>query len=129
MSEKDKNGRPSKYKPKYCKQIIKFFDRELVDAETFEPCRLPTYEKFAFSIGVHRDTLHEWCKKHPKFSDAYNQCKGLQKNIIIQHGLRGVFNPGFAIFVAKNVTDMRDKVEVNQTSEIKIEISKDDAGL
>lgn len=123
------NGRPSIYKAKFCTEMLKFFTRKLVDEKTLEPCRLPTFEKFAVDIGVHRETLANWCTKHPKFFDTYNQCKHLQKNILIQHGLRGAFNPAFAMFVAKNVTDMKDKVEVDQSSEVKIVITPEDAKL
>lgn len=141
---KRKVGCPTKYKPEYCEKIIEFFDREPWTPKTQEslsrtgekvsiitnvPCKLPTYERFAFEVGVHRDTLHEWCKNHPKFSDAYKKCKDLQKEILIQNGLFAFYDKSFAIFTAKNVTDMRDKVEVEQSSEVKIVIDESDSKL
>lgn len=116
-------GRPTKYNDKYCQEIIEFFDKEPFKVMTSDngkvelmPCSLPTFERFAFKIGVHRDTLHEWLKKHPEFSDAYKKAKDLQKDILIQNGLVGAYDKTFAIFVAKNVTDMSDKVETDITS-------------
>ena len=124
-------GRPSKYKEEYCDQVVEFFDRkpfeiimvkdpdtdELVPATNkygqplFNPCELPTKESFAKHIGVDRDTVKEWAKVHPEFSAAIKKAEDLQKNILIQNGLLGNYDRTFAIFVAKNVTDMRDKIE------------------
>ncbi|MCK5608275.1 hypothetical protein KAR91_40715 [Candidatus Pacearchaeota archaeon] len=129
---KKEKGRPTKYNKKYCKQIEKFFNRNLVDEVKEDgislqrkatekvvdriPCELPTFERFAFSIGVHRETLINWTEKHPEFFDAYRKCKDLQKDILIQHGLSGNYNATFAIFTSKNITDMKDKCEIDNTS-------------
>lgn len=110
-------GRPTKYDEKYCQQLVDFFDREpneqteVEGRVVFKACRLPTFERFAYSIGVHRETLLNWVDKHPAFFDAYKKAKDLQKDIIIQNGLVGGYDKTFAIFTAKNVTDMKDKVD------------------
>lgn len=113
--------------------ILDFFDREpyaekeitLVRKDGTEitrvelvPCDLPLFEKFAVSIGTHRATLLDWTTKFPDFSDAYKGAKDLQKNILITNAIRGLYNPVFSIFTAKNITDMRDKIEgdVNHTA-------------
>jgi|GEM_PF-1269475 len=135
QKEKNKGGRPSKYKSEYCEAIISFFNRkpfdvvkgedengkEIVLTDKFgnavmQPCMLPTFEGFAISIGVHRDTLNEWLKHHDEFSDAYARAKDYQKEILIQNGLFGNYEKTFAVFTAKNVTDMRDKHEIDNTS-------------
>lgn len=53
-----KLGRPSKFKSKYCQMLIE--DMELGYS----------FEAFAAKIDVNVDTLHEWVKRHPEFSDA-----------------------------------------------------------
>lgn len=82
---------------------------------------LPTLEGFARSIGVSHDSLLTWAtavedveaeilvKKHPYFSVAYNTAKSLQKEFLIENGLKGHYPPASFIFVAKNITDMTDK--------------------
>jgi len=132
MSEQKKSpvGRPTKYKPEYCQELIEFFDREpyrplVVDGvaltdkngrAVFTPCEFPTFERFAYKIGVHRETLRNWCDKYPDFFAAYKKAEMLQKDILIQNGLMGQYEKTFAIFTAKNVTDMRDKQEIDHRS-------------
>jgi hypothetical protein len=128
---KHPGGRPTKYKPEYCQQLIKFFSGPrtelIVKAEITgkneyhktEYARvakeLPTLAKFARKIGVNKDTIvSEWVKKYPEFSDAYNTVKELQKEFLIDNGLAGLYPPASYIFTAKNITDMKDKSEVDQ---------------
>lgn len=135
-----KEGRKSLYRKKYIKMMLEFFSIEptrQVPSKVFidkkgvmtteyveKPNRLPTFERFASEIGVSVDTLLEWSKaknkqdklKYPEFSGAYSKCKQLQKDFLIANGTSGLFNPTFTIFVAKNITDMRDKVETDVTS-------------
>lgn len=136
MSEKKSNaGRPTKYRKEYCEEIVKFFDREPFDVVmgvdddgkevvmtdkngnvVMKPCKLPTFEGFAISIGVDRDTVRAWTENNPEFLGAYMRAKDYQKEILIQNGLMGNYEKQFAIFTAKNVTDMRDKQEIDHQS-------------
>lgn len=141
-----KTGRPSKFKPEYIDEIIKFFDIEPYRKEIMEtseeyykegglkkkseksrliPNKLPTLFGFARKLGVAYKTVWAWAfeKEEDKLDDdlkmfrnAYNEAKELQKEFIISIGLSGAANAPFAIFTAKNVTDMRDKNETDITS-------------
>ena len=51
-------GRPSKYKPEYCEALVEHMKTGL------------SFESFAGLVAVNQDTLHEWKKKHPEFSEA-----------------------------------------------------------
>lgn len=125
-------ARPTKYKPKYCEDILTYFDiphtvekaRKKVykDGSVYEWTEevaniLPTFERFAVTCGVVRDTLREWKKEHEEFSAAYNMAKEIQKEMIMDLGMRGFYSPAFTIFTAKNITDMKDHSEV-RTGEI-----------
>jgi len=135
-------ARPTKYRKEYCEKIIEFFDREpwenkvettvrngqLIKTTIKEPCRFPTFERFAFEIGVHRDTLRDWCEVHPEFLSAYKKAKDLQKEVLIQNGMAGLYDKTFAIFTAKNVTDMRDKVQTEVTHKETVKIEYVDSG-
>lgn len=135
MAKKDKHpgrtGRPTSYKPEYCKAIVDFFAVEpykLVETETmteyFEksgdikkklsrgkmmPNALPTFFRFSEKIGVNQETLKEWTKKNKNFSVAFSRAKELQKEFLITLGLAGVAPPASFIFVMSNVTDWRSK--------------------
>ena len=115
----------TKYKKEYCKRMLKFFDiahteegyeittdRNGEKTKTIERAKpLPTFEKFAVSIGVCSQVLEEWCKEYPEFEQVYIQCRELQKDMLNDLAMRGFYNPTYTIFVAKNITDMKDKQE------------------
>lgn len=93
---------------------------------------LPTFSAFASKINVDDDTINNWADakypkdysdkrlagkhKHPKFFGAYNKAKALQKAFLVNNGLKGYSPPAAYIFTAKNITDMRDKQEVDHTT-------------
>ena len=58
-------GRPSLYRPEYCKMVI-------------DHMKLGnSFESFGAVIGCHRDTLYAWEKVHPEFSDSKKEGKEL----------------------------------------------------
>ena len=123
----NQGGRPTDYKPEYCEAIIKWFEiepnyqKELphyqggelswMDYKVFAN-KLPTFHSFAKSIGVTHQTLLNWGESNVEFFEAYTQAKELQKYFLIENGLNGCYNAAFAIFVSKNITDMRDRQEI-----------------
>jgi hypothetical protein len=123
----NKGGRPTDYKSEYCEALIKWFEVEpnreveiphLKDGEVawtdykIMANPLPKFHEFAKSIGVVHSTLLEWCDKQIEFSKTYTRAKELQKYFLIENGLNGCYNANFAIFVSKNITDMRDRQEL-----------------
>jgi hypothetical protein len=107
------------------------------------PNKLPTLYQFARSIKVSYWTVWNWAKGGDKgeevknkekytpeeleekeevkrqikeFSNAYKESKELQKEFLISIGLSGAAPSPFAIFTAKNLTDMRDKTETDITT-------------
>jgi len=124
--KKSPEGRPTKYNPIYCKQITNYFgtdpqnykditithkDGSVIEKTEEEANPLPTFMKFARSIGVWHDTLHQWCKKYPEFSAAYNRAKELQTEFIIENALRDNYSGYFAGLMMKNMFGWRDKTE------------------
>lgn len=120
-------GRPTKYKKKYCDELIEWFDNppseplykrtfysngvmkseELID----RPIDFPTFQGFAHYIGVHVDTLNAWCKEHEEFSEAYAHAKMMQEDIWLRESMAGRYNPQFAKFFGINCLNYHDKVE------------------
>ena len=91
----------------------------------FTPNKMPTLYRFSKSIKVNYSTVWRWAEKgewtdegdasdeFKEFCNAYKEAKELQKEFLINLGLAGAAPSPFAIFTAKNVTDMRDKTEVD----------------
>lgn len=140
MSEARGPGQPTKWKPAYNEEIVRFFERkepyrEQTDAKgrvQFLPERMPFFSDFAAKIGVDDDTLMNWANADkeaqgvdengepkvspcPGFFGAYARAKQLQKRQLIEGALAGAYAPQFSIFLAKNITDMRDKQELEHT--------------
>jgi hypothetical protein len=117
-------GQPTKYKPEYCQQLIDYFsieplevirEQEIIGTEGGKyvsrrlPQRFPWFEGFARKIGVHRNTLKNWCNEHPEFAEAYETAKDLQREFLVDIGLSGATSASFAIFTMKNVCGWRDE--------------------
>ena len=117
-----KDGRPTKYKEEYCQDIIKWFDREATTLESGKiiPCDIPLIGDYALRLGISRDTLHEWCRVHPEFSDSFKRAKDIQRSILVRLGMKGLYNPSFSVFAAKNMIGWRDKQEIDMTGKITI---------
>lgn len=104
-----KMGRPTKYKPEFCSELIEFM------AQGY------SFEAFAGKIKVNQDTLHEWCKVHKEFSEAkklgFAECRLFWEGISI----KGVWNTtegpninvGMFVFNMKNRFKWTDRVEVS----------------
>ncbi len=60
-------GRPTKYKKKYCEMLFKHMSDGY------------SYETFSAVLGVCRQTMYDWEKKHPEFLDtkkrAFDACQ------------------------------------------------------
>lgn len=106
-------GRPTKYKPEICKTLKDYFSVDLYTVKNGkkEANLFPTFEGFSFEYEINHQTMLDWCKVRPEFLEAYKWCKSKQKQLIMQGGMSGAYNAQFTIFVAKNVTDMKDRVE------------------
>lgn len=136
--KKNKGGRPSKYKPEYSEELIEFMSRERYRKEEYKkkeiitngkkhveveykyiPNDIPFLTEFARKIGIsYKVMMNDWPKAHKDFRIAIEKAKELQKEFLIKNGTMGLYNPAFAIFTAKNITDMRDKVDVETKSEV-----------
>ena len=128
----------TKFKEEYSKQMLEYFTKpiyeEVLKSRTYDSdgnvkkeeyqtlgSKLPQFIGFALKLGFSRDTLHYWSSQKDKdgntknkiFSDTYKTCKQIQKKMLIDGGLLGLYNATAYIFTAKNITDMRDKQEID----------------
>lgn len=88
----DKFGRPSKLTPQVIQQAWDYLN----ETESISPMAgglLPTKERLALRLGVHRETMDEWAKKNEDFSDILLTLERMQADRLLQFGLVGKYNP------------------------------------
>jgi hypothetical protein len=115
-------GRPTLYKQEYCQQLIDHMAKGY------------SFEAFGGVVGVARDRVYEWAKKHPDFAEAKEI--GLAQNLMYfeKQGNMGLWedkdgpklNNTLWVFNMKNRhgwTDRKD-VQVKASVETKNEVKK-----
>ena len=128
----------SKYKPSYCHAIIEYFTQDLYTEriksritsksgnviENLEliPNAPKWFGSFAYSIGTTQATLRSWTKIHPEFLSAFTRAKELQLEHIRSLGNMGLFNSNFATFTMKNISDWRDKKDLELSGKVDSQI-------
>lgn len=123
-AEGNDGGRPTKYKPEYCEQLIEHMTEGL------------SYESFGANCNVCRDTLYEWEKQHKEFSDARKVGRSHLLAFFERVGRSAMagkiknFSAAAFIFNAKNKIGWTDKQEnINTNENINITIDKSDKKL
>lgn len=108
-------GRPTKYRPEYCQQLLDYFTldpyKQLVDEDnnpTGLPPKFPTIERFSESIGVVKNTVYDWAKKHTDFSDALKRARDKQKAFLTEAAMAGIYDRTFILFASKNLINWSD---------------------
>lgn len=106
-TQKRKVGRPTNYKPEYCEALIEHMKKGY------------SFESFGATMGISRDNVYEWAKKHPEFSEAkklaldqsllYWERQG--KKGLWSHARGKQFNATVWIFNMKNRHNWRDNKE------------------
>lgn len=130
-------GRPSKYKPVYCKKIVEYFTRPHTEeytethtnrkGETWQATKIravpvPTLQGFAASIYIPVKTLWQWASKFEDFGKAYSHAQALQLDHLATVSGLGLYNSNWAVFMAKNVSDWRDRREIDHSGDLGIDL-------
>ena len=125
-----------KYKPEFCQQLVDYFDVPITETKKVKKydtngksyfrdveraVSIPHFSTFAKKIGVDVMLFKSWDKTHPEWKKAHDFARELQKRNLVDGALLGKYQASFAIFAAKNYTDMRDRVEVDQRSLVQVQ--------
>lgn len=134
---KRKIGRPTKYYPALCDEITEYFDQPPtipVDIPHYDkqgnltwtdkkekPARIPSLTKFAKLKNIAWSTIHRWIDPNQgefraEFRDAYAHARAIRQDFLCDSAVQGQIAPNTFKFIAVNLTDMRDKQEVEHTS-------------
>lgn len=96
-------GRPSKYNSKLCNTVLHLMKEGYSKTSV------------AADLGINRDTLYQWCKDYPEFSDTIKKgeimTEAYWENILRESaiGKRPNANPTLLIFIMKSRFRWRDK--------------------
>src|SRR3990167_9038146 len=102
---KRREGRPTKYTPDIFKKI-----EEYLQSCGREQTILPTVEGLALKLDISTETIYQWAKKYPGFSDTVKKIAQKQKQQLIDDGMYGgkEVNAAMAIFLLKVNHGMND---------------------
>src|SRR3990167_2576710 len=92
-------GRPTEYTEEMLlksKEYIESCEDEHIQETNRLRVKIPTKEGLAFYLKVSRDSLYEWAKVHPEFSDIMEELSSKQANRLMNNGLAGTYNPTIA---------------------------------
>ena len=110
---------------------------EAVDAERNEnergdlkyvgvPVRVPTFSGYAAKVGVARETIWAWKKKHTEFADAAGRCEAIQEAFLVEQGTIGALNPQMTIFSLKNLIGWSEKADVRMQGSVELNFDAQD---
>ncbi len=87
--------------------------REVVKQVALPP---PLIGKYIRGKGMSLSKFKKAAKSIPELAEVIEECEDIIKEFMIEHGLLGNYQSQFGIFTAKNITDMKDKSEIQSTS-------------
>jgi transposase-like protein len=98
-----KMGRPSAYREEYCEKLVNHGKQGL------------SFEAFAGEVGVCKDTLYEWVRRHEKFSyskriaESHSRLFWEKLTVMIATGKIQGASAAITIFALKNRLGWRDR--------------------
>ncbi len=88
---------------------------------------MPTLSGYAAKVGVRRETIWAWARRHEEFDEAVGVCKAIQEDLLITMGLLGAYVPGLTIFTLKNLLGWEDKMEQTHRGTVALQFDAQDA--
>jgi len=109
-------GRPTDYREEYCEEIIK------IGREGYHVYEMAEY------FDVNSDTLYEWEKVHPRFSDAFTRAREYSKAWMQRKVRNNLDNPNFqSKLVELNAKFLTDLNKIRKYQDAKTDMQKYDA--
>lgn len=126
-------GRPTAYGRKILDKVSEYIiSCEDTRGGTGVHVRLPKIEGLASYLGVNKDTLYEWAKRYPEFSDALKTIKNEQYCRLVDEGLAGRYNPTIAKLLlsanhglsesSRQITEIRETSDLTPEQKMKLDM-------
>lgn len=104
------------YQEEYAKKMLDFFAYG-------EGKGLPSFEKFAFSIGALRADLEKWRKESPAFSSCYDECVFRLCDMLTDGALIKRYDPSFVKFLLSSRYGFSESEEKEETKPFEVKIT------
>ena len=107
-----------KYNKEYSKRMLEFFT--YVDGKA-----LPSFPKFAFSIGARTADLEKWKHENKDFAIAYDECVARLCDMLTDGALVKRFDSSFVKFLLSSkygFSESDDEVKDDKPFEVKITV-------
>lgn len=98
-------GRPTKYEESFIQEVDVYIEKDIAKGD------LPTVYGLALHLNVNRDTLFEWAKVYPDFSDSLKKLNDIQANNLINKGLKNEYNSTIAKLMLSANHGMKERVD------------------
>lgn len=85
--------------------------------------------EFISKQGLTKDFINEQSQKFPSFREIIKEAKTIQEAKILKYSMINKFNPTMSIFCLKNHHGYKDKQEIDQNTQVTINIDGEDKNL
>ncbi|GBD34471.1 hypothetical protein HRbin35_00193 [bacterium HR35] len=103
-----KIGRPTKYSKELLEKAFDYAENYRNYGDV-----IPCIGGLALVLGVHKDTIYEWAKRYPEFSDMLKILHTKQVKILINLGLVGKVNTAIVkLLLAKQGYTERQELSI-----------------
>jgi len=115
-------GRPTLYNETIVPKVLEYiesctdsFDKNNVKV------KLPSIQGLSVYLNVNYDTVHEWRKVHPEFSDIIDKLLAIQADKLLNNGLAGTYNANIAkLILTKHGYSERLEQEIDHKGSLTI---------
>lgn len=139
MARWDNAGAPNQYNDSYIDMVDDYITQCNDEYYEFHKTRweksdsydrhikvnLPTVEWFAIFVKRATSTINKWMTEQPKFSEAIDKIKRLQKKRLMEWGLNWDYNPTIAKLILSVNHWMNEKTEIESkvTSDVTVTLT------
>ncbi|MBE6644625.1 MAG: hypothetical protein E7612_04505 [Ruminococcaceae bacterium] len=86
---------------------------------TFSDMGMPSFDKFARSIGATLDDILQF-RKHREFERAYRECNEIRRDYLIDAALTRRYDPSFSKFLLSAEFGMGEKDKEREDTDLKV---------